>query len=362
MKLKNLHITILFILLLSACEEYYVPEVEEYTNALVVECILTDKYDFVNLKLSRTTPFNERSFFYGEKGAKVTLKSESGESFGFSEFKNGVYQSSEQIQAKTAEGYYLHIETKNKDIYTSGVEIMMPPNEIEIVHFTDSVYRDLNYNYWGEPIVNDFKGIFISVLPKKPENPEVGYLYKWSSLINYKVVSAELGTDFNYFCWKKIYSNALYVYGYNDKKTGNQLILDNLNFFSYYSLTPFIEDSSEFEGVIKSVYPTSFYYLLEQYTITQKGADFWKSVKKQSEASGKLFDPIEEDIGTNMQCISDENKACFGYFNTASFSTKMVRVGIQNKDIKDSVYVDFFPFPDEFEECLLNEFTPYWYQ
>lgn len=359
---KSIHyIYILIFIALWGCEDYYVPEIDRAPNSLVVEGILTDKHEQLTVKLSRTIPFDDRSYFYGERNARVTLQSKSGENFNMREYASGYYITNDSVQAREGELYRLYIKTDEGDVYTSDWEIMMGHNDIAEIQYVDSVYKEVNYDYWGDPFVTDFNGIFVSVMPEPPSDSNVGYLYKWNSLINYYVYSSEGMNSYSYYCWKKMYSNTLYVYDHNESQTGHSIILDNLHFMSYYSLYPNHLDTARFDGEIQQAYSTSFYYLLEQYTITKRGTEFWKGVKRQSEATGKLFDPVEEDIITNMHCDSDTNKLCLGYFNTASFSEMIMRVGITNKKIRDVVQFSYFPMPKETEDCLLGEQTEFWY-
>ena len=361
MKRNSIYIIILTLFTLWGCEDYYVPELDLMPNSLVVEAMLTDKAEPMTVKLSRTIPFNNNTFFQGERKAKVKLKSNSGESYDFYEYKSGNYISNDTIRAVAGEGYYVVIETSDGEIYQSDVEVMMDHCEINDVQFADTLYKEINYDYWGDPLVKTFDGIEISVLPETPSNSEVGYLYKWNSLINYLVFSTEGMLEYNYYCWKKKNSYVIYVYDYNEKDQGNKLILDNLHFMSYYSIYPRGLDSADFKGTIQQSYASSFYYYLEQFTITKRGTDFWKSVKKQSEASGKLFDPLNEEIESNIHCITNPDLKCFGVFNTASYSNRIVLIDIGVRKVLNYFDVETFPVPKKDEDCILNEYTDFWY-
>lgn len=348
-------------LLATACEDVYIPEIESTANSLVLEAMLTDKPDVMKLKLSRTVPFDGRSFFNGERDATVKLISTEGETYRFYQASSGIYHSTDTISGSEGVGYYLEINTTDGELYRSEVEVMMPPNDIETVMFEDSIYREVNYDYWGQPFVTDFDGIFISVLPTQPKSSDTGYLYKWKSLVNYYIYSIEAMMEYSYYCWKNIRSNTVYVYDYDEHLQGNTLKLDDIHFLSYFYLYPNGIDSSDFKGTIQQAYASSFFYYLEQYTINQKGADFWHSVKKQSEATGKLFDPVEEDISTNLYCVSNPALKCYGYFNTASYAETIVVVDIDVRKIKRFFKVDYFPVPKKMEACQLNQMTEFWY-
>ena len=362
MKLNLQYISILAILLLLGCEDYYEPDIENISGALVVEAMLTDQKDILTVKLSRTTSYNEATYYDGESNAEVFLLSTNGESYTFYQSTTGYYKSEDSITAQTGEFYYLHIITEDGDEYMSEVEEMMPPCTIDTIQLTDSTELDVEYDSWGDPYTTEIDGIYISVLPSTPERSDVGFLYQWRSLINYYVYSDSGLVYFDYYCWLKKSSSTLYVYDYNEEETGYSLILDNLHFLSYDDdLSALPIDSSRFSGTIESIYTSSFYYHLKQYTVTESGAEFWKSVKAQSEASGKLFDPVEEEISTNIYCTSDTSKSVYGYFNTASYSDKIILVKLSSSNIYSIKTTDDYPVPTKTEDCLLNELTEFWY-
>jgi hypothetical protein len=361
MKRTTLHIiTYIFtILLLSQCEKYYVPEIETMPRSLVVEAMLTDEPGYFTVKLGRTTPFADRSYVYNERKAEIKLWSSEGESYYFKEYSAGVYRSTETVTTVPGRGYKLFIETSDGETYLSETQVMPEKTPIEQIVLTDSVYREVNYNYWGEPFVYDFDGIFFSVKPSVPNNTQSGFLYQWNSLVNYYVNSANLPIEYHYYCWKKLYSSSIYVYDYNEGLSGNQLILDDIHFLSYFNISPTPLDSSRFEGTVQSATAYSIYYLLKQFTINNDATGFWRSVKRQSEASGKLFDPVEEEISTNIYCESNPDLSAHGFFYTAATTSQIIAVKLSQGRFRSVYEVNFFPEPEESEHCL-NQKSDFW--
>lgn len=361
MKRLTIHTILLItiVLLLEGCETYFEPKTEEMPRALVVEAMLTDEPGYFTLKLSRTSPFEGRSYVINERKAVVKMWSSEGESYYFYEYAAGHYRTTDSVTTVPGRGYKLWIETSNGEIYRSETQVMPQKTPIEEIVLTDSIYREVNYNYWGEPYVYDFEGIFFSVKPGEPGSTENGFLYQWNSLINYYVYSAELPIEYHYYCWKKHASAGIYVYSYYEGLSGNKLMLDDLHFLSYYNISPHPLDSSRFDGVVQSATSYSMYYLLKQYTINGDAADFWRSVKRQSEAGGKLFDPVEEEISTNIYCESNPDLNAHGFFCTASASQQVIAVKLGYRQIRSVYEVNFFPDPAEYEACL-NEWPEFW--
>jgi len=137
--------------------------------------------------------------------------------------------------------------------------------------------------------------------------------------------------------------------------------LSDIHFLSYYSLGALPIDSSRFELPLDEVGTSSIYYKLNQFTITKEGSKFWRSVKSQSEASGKLFDPIEDQIYGNIHCVSDSSIIAFGYFNTASYSDKVIAVKLGVNKIDAVKVVDFMPIPVSDEDCFLGGKPEFWF-
>lgn len=359
---RYIHYIFLFLLIITwGCEDYYIPELEQYPDALVVEGILTDKSEYTTIKLSRSANFDERSSFFAERRAVVTIESETGESYPTTELSSGEYQTVEQIKTTVGVGYFMKIITSDKTEYRSKIEKMPSPTPIDSIYLTDTVFRDVDYDYWGDPIVMNYDGMTFSILPHSSGNEEIGFLYKWNVLSNYYVVASEGPMTMTYYCWKIKNSSQIYVYDYSLEDNLIQLPLSDLHFLSYYSLGALPIDSSRFDLPLEQVATSSIYYKLKQFAITKEGSKFWRSVKSQSEASGKLFDPIEDQIYGNIYCVSDSSKVAFGYFNTASYTEKVIAVDLGVNKIDNFRVVDFLPIPVSDEDCILGRRPDFWF-
>jgi|WetSurMetagenome_2_1015567.scaffolds.fasta_scaffold73901_2 hypothetical protein len=359
---RNIQYIFLFLLVVFyGCESYYEPVIDVYPNALVVAGMLTDQNDYAKIQLTRSVSFNKGSYFLGERKAKVSIESESGLSYPTSEIGIGLYQTNDKLQTKIGEGYYLKILTSDGEEYHSDIEKMLPPTPIDSIYLTDSTFNDLTYSYWGDPVVKDYAGITFSVVPREPAIEGVGFLYKWNALVNYYVYAVKGMSSLSYYCWKQMFSNTIYVYDYVHDNYINELPLGDLHSLTLERLSPLPIDSSRFIYPISTTYSTSFYYHLQQYTISKEGSKFWRSVKNQSEASGKLFDPVEQQIFGNIHCISDSSIVAFGFFNVASFCDKMIWVELTNDGHKGVKKVDIMPTVKSDEDCFMNEKPDFWY-
>jgi len=361
MKQNIQYIFLLLTIFFYGCESYYVPEIENYPDALVVEGMLTDQNDYATIKLTRSASFNDQSYYYGERKATITIESESGKSYPTSETGVGVYQTIERVPTTVGEWYYVKINTSSGEEYRSNKEKMMPSTPIDSIYLTDSIFKEISYDSWGDPIVQNYGGIAFSVVPHDPGVDGAGFIYKWNALANYYVECGVMPNITSYYCWKYMYSRQVYVYDYVKDDYINELPLGDLHSLSFYQLGPLPIDSSRFDQAISRISSSSFYYKLSQYTTTKEGSKFWRSVKNQSEASGKLFDPVEEQIVGNIYCVSDSSKVAFGFFNTASFSEKIIGVKLGYNSLTDVKRVDILPTAPSDEDCFVGFKPDFWY-
>ena len=364
MKLKLKNIIIIFLFTTLSCEEYFVPDTNAKSGALVVEAILTDQKEIFSVVLSRSINYKYKMYYIYERYAKVTLCSASGEKYALKPSYQGHYhyESIDSIEAKTGESYYLHILTNDGFEYQSDLETMMLANPVEGVKAIDSTLTNTTYDSWGYPLINEEKGISITASPAKPARTDIGFIYKWDLLANFYLKTVEGMLYREYYCWYKDSSKVISIYHHSLAEHIDSMLYDNAGFLGYERrLFPKEPDTTRYLGSIAKIYTSSFYFQVKQYTITKAGADFWESVRAQSEATGKLFDPIEENISTNIRCINHSSQPTYGFFNTAACSSKTILVKINEGKITKINMIDFFPKPDEKENYSLKYKTDIWF-
>ncbi len=142
---KNI-LVVFLILIFSSCEEVVDIDLQESSPRLVVEAsIIWEKETNGNtqiIKLTKTTPYFQTENSAAE-GASVTITSDSGNLYDFSEIEPGIYINSRFIPELNNE-YELTIEYKN-EIYTA-IERMIPV--VELVE----VEQNLNGGFSGNDI------------------------------------------------------------------------------------------------------------------------------------------------------------------------------------------------------------------
>lgn len=346
-------------LLLLACEEPFIPDLEGGKASLVVNGMISLEAGPVSLELTRAVPYNENQKMKAEKDAIVTLMDGNGQSWSMKEYTDGYYETIDSVYPQAGESYFIEIETSDGHRYQSAPDTMPCPAVIMTVSFIDSVYTSILYDAWGQPYLNTSKGCYVSVQPETRQNSKNGFLYQWNALSNYFVVSESEEYTFWYYCWNEIVSNSYFLYDQSKVKNTGLLLPDELYFMSYHFLSPLPLDSSRFEGTVASAHTQSFYYHLRQYTLSESGQKYWKSIMQQSEASGKLFDPVDAQVSSNMLCLSNPAINVHGAFLAAPYHDRLLAVTLRHNQLDTFYEIDFFPNAPADEACM-SEKTPFW--
>ncbi|APG58954.1 DUF4249 family protein [Christiangramia salexigens] len=232
MKKYKSYIILLFVILLTSCEEVVDIELTESEPRLVIEASITwlkgtDGID-QKMRLTETSPFYEESLSAVED-ANVLIISENGETFEFIHQNNGYYRNN-QFKPSLNIKYYLQVNYNN-EIYTAS-ETLKPVSKIDFIEQTQTG------GFSGEDI--EVKAYYTD-----PENEKNFYLFKF---FEDGITTLEL---------------------YEDEFTnGNQI-------FGYYSednLEPGDEIDIQIQGISKSYF--EYLFILRSQVGTNQGGPF----------------------------------------------------------------------------------------
>ena len=293
-----------------ACEEIYVPELENVDDLLVVEAILIADQTQNDIHLYKTLNFNSESNTYpAVTKAKVKLIDDKGVSTILTEVNNGTYRFNGLLDKNRK--YYLSIVSGN-DAYISEVQTVPDIPDIDVVYaaydtktstsgavnseedvvtkpgfqvFADiSDKEDLNhYRFYGRKII-EYYDFYDTVMYGEPMKMPI---YGWRSYL-------PSGT-FN------IAAPPKYSAEKNIKK--HRLEFFNQNYYE------FVADTQYFAGWI---------YIIDQYGISEKAYNYYSDLNSQLEASGKIFDPVYVQAQGNISCTNDPEKLVLGNFEIES--------------------------------------------
>lgn len=364
---KNGYILLMLLLLtaFSSCEDYYNPEVEETEPFLVVQGMLTDHEEYVDIILSRSLSFAKASYFESESDARVVIKADNGSVYETYECGGGIYRTAQKIKAEKGVGYNVEIETADGQTYISGVETLVDTPKVKDISVMETTQTMVSVEYDGQQFSTVESGLSFSVAPEAVDSEDVGCLYRWRTLCNYLIVS-EYSSGFivmlnYYYCWKHKASESFVPYNLINYSTKENPPMFEANFCPYKYFNPAPIDSGRYYQKVTSVSVSSAYYCAEQYTMPKDRIAFWENVNKQSEASGKLFDPVDAQIEGNITCTSDSTKLAFGYFQVAGYDKKTILVYITGYMLRSVTEVDEFPETPSGSTFMQNECPDFWH-
>jgi hypothetical protein len=312
MFLKNYIHKVLFIasaiVFMFGCKEAYnPPQIKNNPNYLVVDGVLSSG-DSTKIKLSRTRSFNDSVSYSPETSARVEVIGEASDNYSLTETSSGVYFI-DYLSLNPGENYKLRISTTDGKVYESD------PVTVKQTPPIDSV------NWIGN---ND--GIQIFVNTHDPSNSTRYYRWEYEEVWEYHAAFDSYYTYTNNQLIARDANSHVYVCWHDRLST--ELVLANSAALSqdiiYQNPLAFVERGSEKISVKYSI-------LVKQFALTKEAYEYWESLKKSTQLTGGLFDPLPSQLIGNMHCISNPDEKALGYVAASSVEEK--RIFIKNTEV-----------------------------
>ncbi len=325
MRTKQLYILGLFTFLNWGCREPFEPEIENVQDGvLVVEGYLDSNGLESILSLSRTAPIGGEESFVPETGAKVSLKSSTGQLIDLIEEKNGQYLFARDIAENQT--YVLEILLKNGEKYLSEPMIPIQTPEILDAGFVrDEEGVEVFVNTQGNQEADDFLWTYDETWVFRPEI-RTPYIYRPDS----KTVELRKDEEKIDLCYKSV--------------ANSDLLLETSSRF---------EDQVVFRQTIKEI-PQGDERLMERYSILisqkaidQKAVEFWETIKRNTDDIGSIFSPLPSIISGNIRLEGSANKPVVGYVSMGVVRQK--RIFIDLREVTPWMFND-----PAFDDCYVS--------
>jgi len=315
---KTKHFALAAIIFATACREPFVPELRPaQTNFLVVEGFINAQGS-TTIMLSRTTPLRDSGSVKREQGATVTIMGEDNSTFQLLDNGGGQYRS-DSLALNANQKYRVLIKTAEGKEYLSDYVAVKPTPPIDSISWE-----------------NQPDGVHIFANSHDPENKTL--YYKWDYVETWEIDS-HYEASYKYFhgpapdgsrayvtdrdpaevlqmkyCWKNVVSSNIHV--------GSSVSLAS----DIISREPviFIPHGSEKIGVKYSI-------LVKQYALDKQGYEFYQLMKKNTEATGSIFDAQPSDISGNVHSTNNPEEKVIGYVTAATTQEK--RIFITNAEV-----------------------------
>lgn len=315
-KIINIILVVLLALFLNGCTEAYPLLSNTYEEIIVVEATLTNELKNQEIKISKTSKF-ENEGIQLETGAKVVVKDDTNNEYQFTE-NAGSYKSVTAFQALPERQYTLEITTKDGKVYRSIPQILTSINPIQ------SIVPSLTTNKDNET------GVQINVNSYDAGRTSKYYRYEFEE--TYKIVAPRWST-FKIIATGEqtvqLILNDVNTRTCYSTKNSTEILLTNTNDKTEDRVSfpiRFIEENNYIIGHRYSILVRQYIENLEAYT-------FHKTLKDLSGSSGILSPKQPGFLSGNIKCISDPGTKVLGFFEVASVSEQRIFFN----------YNDFFP-------------------
>lgn len=310
----------ILILSVAGCKERYEAPVHlPVTGYLVVEGVINSvPGGATTITLSRTTKLDNRKIQY-ELGAVVKVEGDDNSFFTLPEVTAGHYTSN-SLNLSTAHKYRLNITSGGKQYLSDFVSVRNNPpidsvswkpenSGLQLYISTHDPKDSTRYYQWEYTETWEFHSSFPSLLKYKIVNQGGKQVYS----VVYRDSTSFAFDPRMYYCWKTVPSSAITL-GSSAKLSKDIIYLPLL----------FIEPGSYKLSVLYSVE-------VKQYSWTKEGYAFLEEMKKNTEATGSVFDAQPSELNGNIHSVSDATEPVIGYVNICPVREQ--RIFIKSSDL-----------------------------
>nr|WP_255737154.1 DUF4249 domain-containing protein [Cognataquiflexum nitidum] len=316
------------LLFLSGCRDPFEPEVtDQDLAALVVEGFIETGGEISEITLSRTNPIRNSESFRPEAGARVILKSESGEEWAFQESQNGVYTFSEFLDQGMT--FQLEITLPNGRQYLSdAMSPIITPDIEELGFIKDNAGVEIFVSTKGNEEAQYFLWDYEEDWIFRPGVRSQFFFNPATKDVEFRKTDQKID-----LCWK---SNLF-----------PKIILQNAARFA---------DNTILQRELVRI-PNRSEKLTERYSIrvrqravNQETYDFWEILRKNSDDIGGIFSPLPSLIRGNIKSVEPNGDNVIGMVSMGKSASK--RIYINAQDVAPWPY-----FIEEYEFCRLDQDT-----
>lgn len=289
-----------------SCKDPFEPPVTaDQVSFLAVDGQINSTDSSAVVKLSKAVKLSSSGSFPEVNDATVSVEDEDGLAYPLPFLKQGIYQQTGLV-FNASKKYRVRITTADGKNYSSSLVKLLATPEIDSVRWQPA---------------SDGVGIFVS----SRQDSEASRFYRWSFdetwqytstfasalEISNEVVGLRYPNHQTYNCWMNNRSTDILI-----KSTdlyGTNAVNDfKLAFLAKGSPKLYIEYST----------------LVKQMSITEEAYNFWDQLKKATQSTGGLFDPIPSQVFGNLRSENDPGEIVLGFFSASSVTTKRIFIHI----------------------------------
>lgn len=326
-------ILVLSALALFSCRTPYNPDVDTEQQILVVDAFISNQPQTSYVRLTLALPHDSSGNYQAVQNADVYITDKNDNIILFEEVQPGFFEPVDYNFAGALENsYVLTVTTEDGSTYESRPQVVLPDMQPVKIYGGYDKIEYLKKDAFGNTVKAsekvcatyfDYAGI-----DKTPR-----FRYRSAQLVEFFDI---VDFRFNFYRWKiekdnslrftdgDFNSSSINIYKqevcYSPASEGiyELGIMQNPNFDPEH---PFI-----YSGDLKYFYEYKRIIEITQYRLNEDSYNFYRAVKNQSEAKGKIFDPIISQLKGNISCISDPSKLVLGFFEASSVSVSTFEI------------------------------------
>jgi hypothetical protein len=279
------------------------PEVNSVENYLVVDGFLNvGEGDTSRIELRQTQNVNEPTLSLSVEGAKLSVESEAGENYAFTEAGRGLYLLPPN-QYNSEGKYRLRIKLGGKEYLSEYVEVTKTPPIDSVTSRFDAGQDAMIFHVNTHDPTNSTH--FYRWKFEETWEYRAAY-YSFIEVVNKQIVNRT--QDINQ-CWGSMRSGSILL-GTSIKLSSD--VIKDLPLFKVPVST-------------NKLY-IKYSVLVRQYALSRPAFEYWTSLSKTTQGTGSLFDPQPSQVTGNIRSTTDANDLVFGYFSAATEQTKRLTI------------------------------------
>jgi hypothetical protein len=308
---------LLLILLMPACQEVYLAELDNVEPLLVVDGLITDNPGPHQVRVSFSNRFQDEAGMNPISNAALHIESGDGLRTELHEdpLAPGTYLTPGDFSGMAGTAYILHIETPDGETYRSDPQMMTERLSVDSVYIESGqmvFYRKsrMSNTVYRVPVEG-----FNFFLRSEPANgDEQHFRFRSFNYMQWTFPAGDFAYWINWWQWDATDFLEKDLGKASSEPSAQQvgfLPLANQDFFYFgFNLT---EDS------LKGAILHSARVLSNRiYSLNDDSHAFHKARNEQLNNEGRFFDPIASQPLGNIRCTSDPEKIALGHFETSA--------------------------------------------
>lgn len=352
--IRNIGFVFLLILISPACQEVYIPEIDDVEPFMVVEGYISTVAGDNKVELSRSKSYST-GVYNTERVSDARVEiyiQEQGDVIPFTETSRGTYRTTgnySDFAAETGETYILVVETADGEVYESTPQTVVTSPEIDQLYCEYNEETMLTENENGDAIDVHHEGIDINTGTTGQLATDNYYFYKWTAIEQHREYYTNGPTEVTNYRYRRLssfYSNIIKT-GNADVFANNRLLDETVVFLAKHYFYELYDPPEEYDYYITDF--QGMLFRLRQYSLSPGAYEFWRNAEKQLDAEGTLFDPLSPQLNGNFECTSDPSKKVLGIFHASDVAERYAYFYLNPFGKTASMEISGFPEPIFFD-------------